>query len=175
MLYILYIIILYKWHSCINFYVHELNIRILHAQPHPVIVTFTEADYELVDDKHLCTSSPKSTNKLYRDFFPLYLESLYQAHAVTNQTKNKQIKKRTRKRGSRGNLHRMKETKNFKHTWIAELHLENSDEAILRSSTGWLNDKLIDMRCCKNIPNSAVLSATCPWFCCDCIYRILDI
>ena len=62
-----------------------------------VIVTFTEADYELVDDKHLCTSSPKSTNKLYRDFSPLYLESLYQAHAVTNQTKNKQIKKRTRK------------------------------------------------------------------------------
>ena len=41
-----------------------------------VIVTFTEADYELVDDKHLCTSSPKSTNKLYRYFFPLYLESL---------------------------------------------------------------------------------------------------
>ena len=40
----------------------------------------------------------------------------------------------------------MKKPKNFKHTWIAEaeLHLENSDEAILRSSTGWLNDKLID-------------------------------
>ena len=73
------------------------------------IVTFTEADYELADDKHLCTSSPKSTNKLYRDFSPLYLESLYQAHAVTNQTKNKQIKKRTRKRGSRGNLQGDKE------------------------------------------------------------------
>ena len=24
------------------------------------------------------------------------------------------------------------------------------------------------MQCCKNIPSSAVLSATCPWFCCDC-------
>ena len=93
-----------------------------------------------MQDKTFTTSTPKPSNRLYTDFFPLSLDILpspikspqLRQKSTTSQEKDHERLKRKRKIISERSM------------WIPKLSLSNFDKEVLQSEEGWLNDSIIN-------------------------------